>query len=363
MKGIILLIVILLLIFIPSVFLKKERDVNLEKFLNYTKCNKYKVSKRLTKIFDKYDFNRKDNDWQLYLPCDYTNVESELRNMKEPADNKSIFGIDGCDFIASKYYLWKLMKKKYGDNYTDYMPKTYSNNKEEIKKIRDEYVSGNKYIGKKDIQAQLGLFIVNNLDELDNILEDRKFVIIQNLLNNPFLIEGRKINIRIYFLIVCQKNNIQAYMHSNGFIYYTPNKFSYESSDKHCHITSGYASREIYKTCPLTLHDLMKYLTKNGYNSSKFFNNIKNLIAKILDAIEEPICNLEKIKNNHKFQLFGMDVAPDNNLNVKVMEINKGPDLSAKDDRDDKVKNKVSEDVFRTVGLINDNEMSEFIKI
>ena len=58
-----------------------------------------------------------------------------------------------------------------------------------------------------------------------------------------------------------------------------------------------------------------------------------------------------------------MDVAPDNNLNVKVMEINKGPDLSAKDDKDDKVKNKVSEDVFRTVGLIKDNEMSEFIKI
>ena len=29
-----------------------------------------------------------------------------------------------------------------------------------------------------------------------------------------------------------------------------------------CHITSGYASRYIYKTCPLTLQDLLTYLKK-----------------------------------------------------------------------------------------------------
>ena len=50
MKGIILLVLILLLIFIPSIFLNRERDINLEKYLNYTKCNKYKVSKKVESL-------------------------------------------------------------------------------------------------------------------------------------------------------------------------------------------------------------------------------------------------------------------------------------------------------------------------
>ena len=33
--------------------------------------------------------------------------------------------------------------------------------------------------------------------------------------------------------------------------------------------------------------------------------------------------------NHFKFQLFGCDVAPDNHLGCKLMEINKGPDLDA----------------------------------
>ena len=358
MIGILLLLILLLVICISNLKFDSKED-----FVNYTKCNKYKISKRLKTIFDKYEFERNKKEWDLYLPCDYTNLERELRTMDEPEDNKSIYGIDGCDFIASKYYLWKLMSKKYGDNYKDFMPKTYSNNEHEIQKLRDEYVPGNKYIGKKDIQAQLGLFIVHDLDDLEKVLEDKKFVIIQSLLNNPFLIDGRKINIRIYFLLVCQDNHINAYIHKDGFIYYTPEKFVYESKNKHCHITSGYASRDIYKTSPLTLKDLLEYLEKNGYQSKKFFRNIMNLVSRIVDAIQEPICNMEKIKKNHKFQLFGMDVAPDNTLNVKVMEINKGPDMGAKDDRDNSVKNKVSEDVFRTVGLIEDDQESEFINI
>ena len=36
--------------------------------------------------------------------------------------------------------------------------------------------------------------------------------------------------------------------------------------------------------------------------------------------------------------LLGCDVAPDQYLNVKLMEINKGPDLSPKDQRDKELK-------------------------
>ena len=59
------------------------------------------------------------------------------------------------------------------------------------------------------------------------------------------------------------------------------------------------------------------------------------------------------IKSNLTFQLFGADVAPDENLNVHLIEVNKGPDMSAKDDRDRDVKYNVLEDIFEKIGVIN----------
>ena len=41
-----------------------------------------------------------------------------------------------------------------------------------------------------------------------------------------------------------------------------------------------------------------------------------------------------------RFIIMGADVSPDHNLNVKLLEMNKGPDLKAKDDRDRAVKEK-----------------------
>jgi len=49
-------------------------------------------------------------------------------------------------------------------------------------------------------------------------------------------------------------------------LYYTPNKFNYESNDKNCHITSGYVDGKIYEENPLTLRDFYKYLDQNGHN-------------------------------------------------------------------------------------------------
>ena len=43
----------------------------------------------------------------------------------------------------------------------------------------------------------------------------------------------------------------------------------------------------------------------------------------------------------NRFIILGADVSPDQDLNVKLLEMNKGPDLKAKDDRDRAVKEKL----------------------
>jgi len=357
------IIKITILTFLVVYFYNRFTGKIREDFLNYKKCDRLLLGDRLDSIFKEAGVKKDTEKWDLFIPCGYTNVEKELKKLKVFNKTQQIFAIDGCDKIVSKYYLWKNLASKFGKNYSQFVPKTYGNNLKDISKLFKNHTTGDKYIAKKDVQAQTGLFIINSMSDLKNIVVDRKYLVIQELLNNPFLINERKINIRVYFLIVCNNGKIDAYIHNNGFMYYTPNKFNYESNDKNCHITSGYVDRKIYEENPLTLKDFYKYLDKNGHNSQNFKKNVKDLFKNIMKAVNIPICNKKSLGNNVRFQLFGADVAPDNNLGVKLIEINKGPDLGAKDKKDNDVKDKVVRDVFDITGLIRGNTLNEFIKI
>ncbi len=343
-------IIILLIIYIYYIYNHGEN------FINYKQCSNSNINSvinsRIKKVFDNYTYD--PHDWDLYLPCGYTDAESELRNVKFNNNKQSIFAIDGCDKLASKSSLANLLKKKYGTGYSNYIPKSYLNNSNDIHLLLQNHQYGNKYIAKKNIQQQKGIHIIHDYKEVKKIVNDKSFVIIQELLNNPFLINGHKINIRIYLLITCKGGVISSYIHSNGFMYYTPDAFDYESKKDSSHITTGYISRKIYSKNPLTLQDFYNYLDKNGYNSEKFNHNIHGLFRNVMTAINPGICKTTLSNNNLLFQLFGADIAPDNNLNVKLIEINKGPDLGGKDIQDNRVKNSVVKDIFKTIGSIPD---------
>ena len=108
---------------------------------------------------------------------------------------------------------------------------------------------------------------------------------------------------------------------------------------KEQHITDSYSmNKEIYKDNPRYLNDTLIYnsivdlLKKGGFNSSNH------------------IC--QKIKNNTRFQMFGVDIMLDEQLHPYILEMNKGPDMKPKDDEDYQVK-KVIEDTFGKVDLID----------
>jgi len=352
-----------LFIILFYVFLYKTDDT-IEQFINYKQCKSVPVSKRLESIFKEHGINRDDNNWDLYLPCGYNNIENELKKLNLIDKTKKVFGISGCDKIVSKLYLWKTLHSQFSDSYVNYFPKTYHFNKAGLKKLIDNHKPGMKYIAKKDIQRQNGLKIIHRLKELRNIIDDTKYLVIQELLNNPFLIDNKKINLRIYFLIVCENGTTRGYIHSNGFIYYTPKNFNYDSIDKNAHITTGYIDRNIYKKNPLSIDDLYAYLNKKGYSSETLKNNIIHLFRTIMTAIKIPICKNSNLEKGLSFQLFGCDIAPDNNLNVKLIELNKGPDLTAKDPRDDIVKKEVTYDLLEIVDIIpQQNKNNRFVRI
>ncbi|GAF69798.1 unnamed protein product, partial [marine sediment metagenome] len=80
-------------------------------------------------------------------------------------------------------------------------------------------------------------------------------------------------------------------------------------------------------------------------------------------ATESSLCKLITLKKNVTFQLFGVDVIFDKKLNPYLLEMNKGPDMIPKNNLDKKLKQKVTNDIFRLVDVTKKDKKNGFVKI
>jgi hypothetical protein len=308
-----------------------------------------------------------DDTWDYYLPCGYTRCEANIKAFNNLKTGKKIFMIDGCDWIASKSGLWSLLKEEWG-NYAHYiMPETFIlSSRDERNKFKTFYKKqksenkGCKFILKNYKQRQEGLKLSNDLSTILNSVGDG-FNIVQDFLENPYIISGRKINIRYYLLVVCHKGNIKAWIYRDGFMYYTPKFFEKNSMDFKKTITTGYIDRKVYDENPLTLKDFRNHLGK--VKANKFDEEVRLKMKATMTALSKRICSNNKLDKHLRFQIFGADIAPDENLNCTLMEINKGPDIGFKDKRDGDVKKQMVKDAFTVIDPIKGDTKHEFERI
>ena len=384
---ILFIIILLIIIFIRTGFITYEylalvkndgNDGNDKKIIVRNNCL-YDQPKTLNDIINETKSNFKFN---LHLPCLYDNLEFEYDEFKY--DQQGIyFLIDNSDIMVSKSMLAKEIKNEYLADTEKLIPKTWIvENNEETNKLIEQFNPDKSYILKKNIQRQTDMKISRNLKEIINLIDTNKnntfqYVVVQELLRNPYLIDGRKINLRVYVLLVKFDDEYRIYVYGDGFMYYTAERYKPESDDIKSNITTGYIDREVYEKNPLTLKDLKLYLDsesrplsekeiklKRYYLLSQYlFDNIHNLIKDVFYIFRNKIGVKEKLKQNKKFQLYGIDIAVNDDLSVKLMEINKGPDIGAKDKRDSELKLNLVRDIFKTVNLIDNDSKNDFARI
>lgn len=255
-----------------------------------------------------------------------------------------LYSLISVDYIACKASLYVLAAQ---DRATaKYFPMTFVLSDDRHLKMLKEYVETHKHpvILKSNVQQQMGCKIVSDLDEIE--LEN--FVVAQELLTRPFLVFGKKINLRIYLLISCDEDLIfKVHTYDDGFVYYAPMKYVHSSTDFNRNITTGLLPREFYKAHPETLRDLEKVIRRTEINVLK--KNIKRCFRTVFSAIKDDLLQIESSYSIDKFVLMGADVAVDDHLNVKIMEINKGPDLSFKGEKDKELKVNMVREMFRFI--------------
>jgi hypothetical protein len=282
----------------------------------------------------------------------------QYQDIKISSKCKVVFGLETIDMFASKASLYHIFGKK---NY-HYIPKTWDlSSKDDMNDLKIHFDDYDKplfpMILKKNIQRQTGITFVKDISDLDS----SNASVCQEVLNDPLLIYGRKINIRVYLLIVCT-NNVNMYMYDDGFIYYAKKKWD-DTISFDTHITSGYVERSIYDTHPLTLKNLYEHIgTKNA-------DSLKENILKLMNNLQTSYHNILKFKDTNtkgitRCNILGVDIAPNDKYDVTIMEINKGPDLNAKDERDGFLKRNLIKNAFELCNVLPKNEVkNNFIKL
>ncbi len=357
---------------------------------SYYKCEEKPISPILEEIFQTYGISkskksikndviqnatssnqdalqtyRKDGmNWELYIPCGYNYVEHELPtiSMSQSPSQLYIFGINGCDKMVSKNNIWSTLKKYYGfDAASKIMPSSYVlEDKDDMQLFQRDYVKDKIYILKKNVQRKEGLKLTKDYDFITKKAVNDEYKVVQNYIRDLYLINGRKVNLRVYLLVVLDGDEKRFYISDLGKCIYTNKKYNDNDFDFESNITSYHLDMSVYKENPRTFDDLRAYINKKEGNEnagSLFFVKMNEILQKMCTALSNDFFQSENIRSRNaiSFQLFGVDVIMDKDLNPYLLEVNKGPDMSARDDEDKKMKKIVQTHMFEKVGVIQDD--------
>jgi hypothetical protein len=319
------------------------------KKITYYKCSDRPNNTLLSNIFEKHKINLQKEGFDLYMPCGYNNIEKEMS--ENIFYGKYIFGLKGCDQIVSKNSIWSILEMMYGRSFaSQIMPETFIlQDAQQLEMAYDRIEKNDMLICKKNVQRKMGLRFAATKEELEECVKDN-FKVAQRFMKNTLTIKGRKMNIRIYYVIKKNGNKLTFYLYRNGKILYTNKKTGDEISFD-THITSYQMDSNIYKNdrLPHSIPDLRRFLGKD--RSKKIWEKIEEKMEYLSRAIV-PVFYDEMHYNKICFQLFGVDVIVAENGEPYILEINKGPDMIPKCDEDKELKKRVYEDTMRIGGVI-----------
>jgi hypothetical protein len=271
-------------------------------------------------------YKRGIKKWNIWIPSGYNNIDEKIEKIKIKNDEQIIFAIPGCDNLVSKYNVWKSLVDLYGrEEASKIVPESFLlDKKEDVEILKD--MKETKFILKKKKQRKLGLKLTNDID-VDKSIEE-EYTIAQRYIT-PFLVNKRKINLRIYLLITLKNNVLTAYVSHYGTCIYTKQEYDGESNDFEKNITSYNLDLDVYEKNPMTLEQFRTYLFDNGFDPEKPFQSINDKIKMFLLSLKNQLGN-KKFEKNLCFQVFGLDFIMSEDLDGYLLEWNKGPEMKPK---------------------------------
>eukprot|EP00798_Chlamydomonas_sp_ICE-L_P005188 gene5188-18411_t len=161
--------------------------------------------------------------------------------------------------------------------------------------------------------------------------QEKPFVIAQQYVNKPLLVDGRKFGIRVWAVVI-DHDPIRVYLHQNGLVLFSGDSYDEKRADDGLgnpgqgHITN-YALN--MNGTVWTLQQLRDHIGHDCYNAmySKLQQNVALTYAATLPSLR---AEAEKMRTppNSTFELMGLDFMVDDQYRPWLLEVNSTPSLA-----------------------------------
>jgi len=245
------------------------------------------------------------------------------------------------------------------------LPREYALFVEEFKR------QGGLWIMKPIGSAQgKGIFMFSKLSEISEWRTDYKYkpngpnsqkdkdveaYVVQRYINNPYLVGGKKFDLRLY-VVVSSFSPLVVWLYRSGFARFTNTRYNSDPSsisNSFMHLTNvaiqktdeNYDKRTGGKwdLRRLKLHMIGQF---GAETTDAVFWEIQMIIIRSLLA-----CGNVMINDKHCFELYGYDVMIDDTLKPWLIEVNASPSLSANTQEDYVMKCEMLNDVLDIVDV------------
>jgi tubulin polyglutamylase TTLL9 len=256
--------------------------------------------------------------------------------------------------------------KKYDFLPTSYvLPQEYGMFTEEFKHTGGVYIM--KPIGKSQGK---GIFLFNKLGQISDWKSRYRAqggeqqapenYIAQKYLEFPYLVGGKKFDLRIYVLVTSY-NPLTVYLYRTGFARFSQFRFSMDLKgidNNFVHLTNVAIQKttqeyhdNVVKSgigCKWDLRRLKMFMaSKHGVAAvDTCFTDMQELILRSLLAVQRVM-----IQDKHCFEMYGYDIIIDAYLKPWLLEVNASPSLTADTDEDKHMKHALLEDMLTVVDM------------
>ena len=259
---------------------------------------------------------------------------------------------------------FKTMVNKFGKQNFAFIPETFVL-PEEFSEFYSMFLAskGTTWIVKPAGSSQgRGIFLLDNIHDVP--LDES--CIISRYINDPYLINGLKFDLRIYALVTSFQP-LRLYVYKEGLARFASEKYANNMTEnRFVHLTNYSVNKKNQKFVQNTdakcdgvghkwsLKALMKYLSDRGVNIDGLWNGIYDIITKSLLCIEGHVIDGVKrlgVNSSNCFDLFGFDILIDANLKPWLLEVNLSPSLATDSPLDFHIKSNLIIDTLNLVGI------------
>ncbi|KAG3119297.1 hypothetical protein PI124_g2848 [Phytophthora idaei] len=162
--------------------------------------------------------------------------------------------------------------------------------------------------------------------------------VVQEYIQRPLLLRGRKFHIRVYVLAV---GGLKVYVYQHCLVLCALEQYREADTDNnYSHITNTFQQQShpdfVESECVLLLDDIENILTEQGIadaagKKAKVLADIGQITAETFDAYKGEFSVFQPLPNC--FEIYGVDFMVDEDFNVWLLEFNPGPDFKQTGDR------------------------------